>query len=221
MQSGYRIIVKDNVAYNNVTKNTAHTDGNGIIIDDFKALQDNAKGLSPYKYPPSSRGTLRTETAAAAFHVLYSDYVTVRDNIACHNNTDLKSTGNWRGEIQNTNSSHTIWTNNIAVTDPKIHKDNTAIANVSFSTGKNTDVTWAGNVTFNGTPGADSIRTSSGNAAPSASNNKLGVNPGLDFSEIKSMAAKLGNAQFLAVQRRRMMGMPAAAAPTSPAVSGN
>lgn len=191
--SGYRIIVRDNVAYNNVTKNAAHTDGNGIIIDDFNAAQDNAAGLSPYKYATLVEGNITYGNGSSGVALVHSDYVTVRDNIAYRNNTDLKSAGNWRGEIQNTSSSHTKWIDNIAVTDTSIHKDNTAIANVSIN-GKNTDVTWQGNVTFNGTPGADSIRTSTGNAAPSGSNNDLGVNPGLDFSDIKAMAAKLGNA---------------------------
>ena len=41
--------------------------------------------------------------------VFNSDYVTVRDNIAYHNNIDLKSTGNWRGELQNTSSNNITW----------------------------------------------------------------------------------------------------------------
>ena len=186
--SGYRIIVRDNVAYNNVTKNAAHTDGNGIIIDDFKALQKNAQHLPSYKYATLVEGNLTFGNGGSGVSVLYSDYVTVRDNIAWKNNTDLKSTGNWRGELQNTSSSHTKWIDNIAVTDLGIHKYNTAIATVSLKGITNTDVTWQDNVTFNGTPGAASIRTSSGNASPSAKTNDLGKNPGLTASEIKSMA---------------------------------
>ena len=189
---GFRIIVKDNVAYNNVTKTAAHTDGNGIIIDDFKALKDNAKGLSPYKFATLVEGNITYGNGSSGISVFSSDYVTVRSNIAYHNNVDLKSPGNWRGEIQNTNSSHTTWIDNIAVTNLNIHRDNTAIANVSI-TGKNSDVTWKDNLTFNGNPGADSIRTSNGNSAPSGSNNDLGRNPNLSVSDIKSMAAKLGN----------------------------
>ena len=189
---GFRIIVKDNVAYNNVTKSAAHTDGNGIIIDDFKAIKDNAKGLSPYKFATLVEGNITYGNGSSGISVFSSDYVTVRSNIAYHNNVDLKSPGNWRGEIQNTNSSHTTWIDNIAVTNLNIHRDNTAIANVSI-TGKNSDVTWKDNLTFNGNPGADSIRTSNGNSVPSGSNNDLGKNPNLSVSDIKSMAAKLGN----------------------------
>ena len=65
--SGYRIIVRDNVAYNNVTKNAAHTDGNGIIIDDFNATQDNAKGMSPYKYATLVEGNITYGNGRAAF----------------------------------------------------------------------------------------------------------------------------------------------------------
>ena len=92
-----------------MTKNAAHTDGNGIIIDDFNATQDNAKGLSPYKYATLVEGNITYGNGSSGIQVFYSDYVTVRDNIAYHNNTDLKSTGNWRGELQNTSSSHTTW----------------------------------------------------------------------------------------------------------------
>ena len=70
---------------------------------------------------------------------------------------------------------------------------------MSFNGDKNTDVIGR-QCHIQRHSGATSIRTSSGNAAPSASNNKLGVNPGLDFSDIKSMAAKLGNARFRGVR---------------------
>ena len=42
---------------------------------------------------------------------------------------------------------------------------------------QNKDVDWYNNITFNGTPGQDSIRTSGGNTIP-ANSNELGVNPG-------------------------------------------
>ena len=48
----------------------------------------------------------------------WSDYVTVRNNTAWHNNQDLLNTGTWRGELSNAQSSNNTWVNNIAVADP-------------------------------------------------------------------------------------------------------
>jgi serralysin len=191
--STFRIVVKNNVAYDNITKNAAHTDGNGIIIDDFQASKSSKYGA--YKFKTLVEGNITYNNGSSGISVFTSDYVTVRENIAWHNNQDLKSSGNWRGEIQNTNSSHNTWIGNIAVADLGTHKDNTAIANVSWGS-RNTDITWRDNITFNGKSGDASIRTSSGNAAPTAKDNDLGKNAGLSLSEIKSMAAKLaaGNA---------------------------
>ena len=54
--NGYRIIVRDNVSYDNITKNAAHTDGNGIIIDDFNATQDRT--ASAYRFPTLVEGNI-------------------------------------------------------------------------------------------------------------------------------------------------------------------
>jgi serralysin len=174
---GFRIVVRNNISYDNVTKGDgAHTDGNGIIIDDFLAAKSST--LPAYTYPTLVEGNVVYQNGGAGIQVFHSDYVTVRNNTAWHNNVDLQSDSAWRGELQNTASSHNAWVNNIAVADPKIHSDNTALANLSYRGAVNKDVVWHNNLTFNGTPGQASIMTNNGNAVPSAANgNKLGVDP--------------------------------------------
>ncbi|MGO7338405.1 RTX toxin, partial [Rhizobium leguminosarum] len=110
--------------------------------------------------------------------VTWSDSVTVKNNTAYHNNQDPANSGTWRGELSNSASSNNTWVNNIAVADPSLNKNNTAIDNTSTDSYKNTNVVWANNITYNGTAGQASVKTDGGNAMPSAANgNQLGVDP--------------------------------------------
>ena len=138
--------------------------------------------------PPSSRVTLRWKTAVAALP--FYTATTLLSAITSRGKTTPTSRAPVAGGASSRTQApaHTKWIDNIAVTDLGIHKYNTAIATVSLKGIKNTDVTWQDNVTLNGTPGAELIRTSSGNASPSAKSNDLGKNPGLTASEIKAIA---------------------------------
>lgn len=184
--SGYRNIVRDNVSYNNLTKSGGHTDGNGIIIDDFQAHRQ--AGRAGYSFPTLVEGNIVYSNGGRGIQVAYSNNVTVRDNIAWRNNTDDLNPGTWRGEISNQSSDNNTWIGNVAVTDKSIHKSNTAIANV----GDSDNITWKNNTTFSGKQGDASLNIGSGNSAPSASSNNLGKDPGLSLSELKAMAGKLG-----------------------------
>jgi Ca2+-binding RTX toxin-like protein len=175
--TGFRTIVRDNVSYGNVTKTGEHTDGNGIIIDDFQSTQK--AGFPNYTYPTLVENNLVYENGGKGIQVTWSDYVTVRNNTAWHNNQDPLNTGTWRGELSNSQSSNNTWVNNIAVADPSVNRNNTAIDNTSYGTYKNANVVWDNNITFNGTAGQASVRTDGGNPMPTAANgNKLGVDPG-------------------------------------------
>jgi parallel beta-helix repeat protein len=173
---GYRTIIRDNVSYDNVTENGAHTDGNGIIIDDFQSTQTS--GYPNYTYPTLVENNLVYDNGGKGIQVTWSDYVTVTGNTAYHNNRDLQNTGTWRGEISNAQSSNNTFTNNIAVADPNIEPNNTAYDNNSYGGYVNQNVVWEGNVSYNGTDGQASVRTDGNNNMPSASNgNILGVDP--------------------------------------------
>jgi len=173
---GFRTVITNNVSYDNVTKTGQHTDGNGIIIDDFQSTQTG--GFPNYTYPTLVENNLVYQNGGKGIQVCWSDYVTVRGNTAWHNNQDLLNTGTWRGELSNAQASNNTWVNNIAVADPKIQSNNTAIDNTSYGGYRNQNIVWANNVTFNGVAGQASVRTDGNNAMPTAANgNLLGVNP--------------------------------------------
>ncbi|MBB2753132.1 UNVERIFIED_ORG: hypothetical protein GGI57_003842 [Rhizobium aethiopicum] len=173
---GYRTIVRNNVSHDNVTKSGAHTDGNGIIIDDFQSTQTS--GYPNYTYKTLVDNNLVYGNGGKGVQVTWSDSVTVSNNTAYHNNQDPQNTGTWRGELSNSASSNNTWVNNIAVADPSLNKNNTAIDNTSTDSYSNKNVVWANNVTYNGTAGQASVKTDGGNAMPSAADgNKLGVDP--------------------------------------------
>ncbi|WP_037370997.1 cadherin-like domain-containing protein [Salipiger mucosus] len=175
--TGYRTIIRNNVSYDNVTENGQHTDGNGIIIDDFQSTQNSA--FPSYTYPTLVENNLVYENGGKGIQVIWSDNVTVRGNTAYHNNQDLQNTGTWRGEISNSQSSNNTFVNNIAVVDPSVHPENTAIDNNSYGGYTNDNVVWANNLTYTGTAGEASVKTDGGNAMPSAADgNLLGVDPG-------------------------------------------
>ncbi|WP_108663647.1 DUF4082 domain-containing protein [Acuticoccus kandeliae] len=175
---GYRTIVRNNVSYDNVTETGAHTDGNGIIIDDFQSTQTS--GYPNYTYPTLVENNLVYGNGGKGIQVTWSDYVTVRNNTAYHNNVDDQNSGTWRGEISNAQSSNNTFINNIAIADPSINSNNTAIDNTSYGGYRNNGVTWTNNITFNGTVGAVSVKNDGGNPIPSAANgNLLGVDPQL------------------------------------------
>ncbi len=179
---GFRIIVRNNVSYNNLTKTAGHTDGNGIIFDDFllrNSLVRNGKrpeGMVPYKFPGLIENNLVYNNGGAGILVYAADNITVRNNTSYHNATDPLAKGTWKAELRNMSGSNNVWVNNIAVANPKV-KDSNAISFVSFKDWPNKNVKWISNLTFNGKPGDKSIGLSTGNTAPSGNGNLFGVDP--------------------------------------------
>lgn len=174
--SGYRIIVRNNVSYDNVTKTGSHTDGNGIIMDDFRSTQTPSR--DPYLFSSLVENNLVYNNGGKGIQVNFTDHVTVRNNTAWHNNVDPLSSGTWHGELSNTSASNNKWINNIAVAEPSTTGNNTAIDNTSANGYINSNNIWQNNLTFNGTAGDDSVRTTGGNAKLKAEHgNLLGVDP--------------------------------------------
>ncbi|SDY36891.1 parallel beta-helix repeat (two copies) [Jannaschia faecimaris] len=173
---GFRTIVRNNVSYDNVTYGGAHTDGNGIIIDDFQSTQ--ASGFPNYTFATLVEGNVAYGNGGKGIQVVWSDNVTVRGNTAYHNNVDQANDGTWRGEISNSQSSDNTFVNNIMVADPGINSDNRAVDNTSYGGYSNDNVVWQNNLMFNGSIGQVSARTDGGNPAPStADGNLYGVDP--------------------------------------------
>ena len=183
--NGYRIIIRDNVSYENETKSGPRTDGSGISLDDFRNTQ--IPTLPAYTFRSLVDGNIVYSNTGRGIQIAWSDYVTIRDNISMNNNADGRS-GLWLSELANMGSHNNTWTGNIAVTD----RGNPAIGNLSFQGDPaNRNVTWNDNTTFNGTRGDDSVFVTPGDSRPSAANNNLGSNPGLALSEVRAMGDAL------------------------------
>ena len=132
----------------------------------------------PDLFPSLVENNLVYGNGGKGIQVDWTDYATIRNNTAYHNNVDPLSTGTWHGELSNMNASHNTWVNNIAVADPTITGYNTAIDNTSHSGYINSDNIWNNNLTFNGTAGEVSIRNAGGNATLTVQDgNLLGVDP--------------------------------------------
>jgi len=178
-----RIIVSRNTSYSNtalnLTDGAVHSDGNGIIIDDFRNTQ-KPNPAGSYKFKTLVENNVCYFNGGKGIHVFISDNVTVRNNTCCYNNRDPKNPASWRGELSNVNASRNLWINNIAVADPRSNPNNAAILDAATGGPKNETVVWKRNMTFNGTKGAKSITQSPDNPSLSASppfGNMLGVDP--------------------------------------------
>lgn len=170
--SGIRTFVVNNVSYDNVTKTGGHSDGNGIIIDDFQSTQNS--NFRSYNNGALVEGNLVYSNGGKGIQIAWSDSITVRNNTSWHNNTDSLNWGTWRGEISNQDSNNNTFVNNIAVADPSRNSNNVAIGDY----GDNSNTKWFNNLTFNGTAGRASINNEGGNTGPTAANgNLLGVDP--------------------------------------------
>jgi parallel beta-helix repeat protein len=157
---GFHNFVRFNVARFNAEGPTIpeHTDGNGIIIDDANNTQAGPTQSVPYRFQTLVEGNLAYGNGGKGIHIVWSNYVTARDNTLYKNNLDNTNPTVWRGELSNVSSSYTTLSNNIMVADPAINPHNTAIGDQTVpSKWPTAGVRWIGNLTFDGTPGSPSI----------------------------------------------------------------
>jgi serralysin len=202
---GFHSVVRNNISHSNTETDaitTDHTDGNGIIIDDFQNTQSQGNKVN-YAHATLVENNLCYNNGAKGIQVYLSDYVTVRNNTCYFNNRDSGkySGGTWRGELNHSMSSNNTWENNIAVASPMYNKENTAILIGALNGYKSTGNVFRNNLTFNGVPGEASVRINlpEGTVPISVSakdGNLLGVdpqfvNPGMhDFRLRSSSPAK-------------------------------
>jgi hypothetical protein len=123
---GYNITIRNNVVYHNwataiVASVGFPSDGNGIIIDDFKNSQTDGE---PYLYKTLVENNLVFNNGGAGIHVFLSDNVTVRNNTVWYNNWNLNKYAN-SAQINNVGGSNNEFYNNIAVVAPA-HSSKTA-----------------------------------------------------------------------------------------------
>ena len=178
-----RIFVLRNTSFSNTAltlpNNAPHSDGNGIIMDDFRNTQHpNPAGVYPYR--SLVENNVCYLNGGKGVHVFISDNVTVRNNTCYFNNRDPKNNATWRGELSNVNSNNTIWVNNIGYADVKVNSYNRGILNAACCGQTCNNVIWKRNLAFNGAAGSPSITQSPYNAtliATAPDNNLLGVDP--------------------------------------------
>jgi parallel beta-helix repeat protein len=194
---GFHSIVRNNISHSNSETDaiaTDHTDGNGIIIDDFQNTQEQGNKVN-YIHATLVENNLCYNNGAKGIQVYLSDYVTIRNNTCYFNNRDsgTYSGGTWRGELNHSMSSNNTWENNIAVANPMYNKENTAMLVAALKTYKSTGNVFRNNLTFSGVAGTPSVKVDFGDWPPPAvvtaeNGNQLGldpqfVNPGLhDFA---------------------------------------
>ena len=97
---GFHNIIRNNISYNNIEFDTGtHTDGNGIIIDDFQNTQ-NGSTAGLYPYQTLVENNLTFYNGAKGIVVYLSDNVVVRNNTVFWNNRDNLNDSTWRGADQ-------------------------------------------------------------------------------------------------------------------------
>ena len=135
----------------------SHSDGNGIIIDDFRNSQ-SSNSASNYVFNTLVENNLAYGNGGKGIHIFLSDNVTIRNNAAYWNNCDELNPATWRGELSNVLGSNNIWVNNIGIANLAINGSNTGIGEFD-----STNCVWFNNITFNGVPGERSVSTSKKN----------------------------------------------------------
>ena len=176
--AGFHNVIADNIVFHNMEINTgsAHTDGNGIIID----TENYNSGTHPVAYTGKTliENNLSFNNGGRGIHAFNSNNVTVRNNTVFDNGLDTTMTG-WGsiGEIDVASSSNVTAVNNIAVANQNINPYSVSLFDVGYSS-TNFNNTWTNNLVFDGVAGEAPIYLSNTTATITAANgNLLGVDP--------------------------------------------
>ena len=117
------IIIRNNICFENTCPFPLQgfdtpTDGNGIILDDFRNTQGGGQP-GGYMHPSLVENNLVFDNGGRGVHVYQSDNVTIRNNTLYHNNFELsKYYGfGWNGDLNLDQSDGAKIYNNIIVMD--------------------------------------------------------------------------------------------------------
>jgi parallel beta-helix repeat protein len=192
---GYHNIVRNNISVaNDNGPETAETDGNGIIIDDFINSQDSHSGQP--KYQPNYQqartlveGNLCFGNGGRGIQVFLSRNVEVRNNTCYLNNRRNDPETTWRGEISASFSANIRFVENIAVTSSQGNSAaifNTAILAAHGGKAATDTYTYFRNLTFDiARPGFSSVKADGVRISVSTiDGNLLGVNPRLQAPDL-------------------------------------
>lgn len=170
--SGFHNIIRGNISYANENKVRPSgggniTDGNGIIIDDFRNTQRIIPGSKvPYRASTLVENNIVFGNGGRGIHVFESDNTTVRNNTS-YKNLKTPGLGRGNGEINAARSKNSFFYNNIAyAADPSFIAFNDV-----FTSGDQ----WENNLAFGGVV---SVGKNNSNAV-FAANNIVGKDPRL------------------------------------------
>ncbi len=142
---GFHNIIRGNISYSNENKlpqdNGKVTDGNGIIIDDFRHTQGEKKSPQ-YKAATLIENNIVFDNGGRGIHVFQSDNVTVRNNTAFKNLKSRDLEGTLNGELTTIFSSNVHFYNNIAYASDKSKK--------TFVDDYSSNNIWNYNLSYNG-----------------------------------------------------------------------
>ncbi len=116
-KSGFHNIIRGNISYSNENllprKDGKVTDGNGIIIDDFRHTQGQTRSPK-YTNWTLVENNLVFDNGGRGIHVFQSDNVIVRNNTAFKNLKSRNLDGTLNGELSTLFSEHVQFSKNIA-----------------------------------------------------------------------------------------------------------
>ncbi len=147
---GFHNIIRKNISYANmnvvvddkISKNNGKTtDGNGIIIDDFRQTQYGSTA-APYTGQTLVENNLVFDNGGRGIHVFLSDDVVVRNNTVIQNLKDKNLVGPYNGELSAVKSKGVTFVNNIVQVRPG--------ANYALVDGYSADNQWDYNLAFGG-----------------------------------------------------------------------
>ncbi len=170
---GFHNVIRGNVSYSNENKTPQSgkqevTDGNGIIIDDFRQTQTQKDKKPQAKYRASTlvENNIVFDNGGRGIHVFQSDKVVVRNNTAFHN---LKSNnlfgGVGNGEVNVSFSEGTMFYNNIAYAKDK--------SKTTFADNNSKGNKWDYNMSYNGNIKVGKDKSN----AVFGKNNLININP--------------------------------------------
>ena len=162
----------------NGTLTGVHTDGNGIIYDDWQNLQG---GTVNYPHAGLIEDVLSYRNGGKGVQVAWSDNVTVRNVTAAWNSRDGSNDATWdRGEISNQDSNNSIFVNCIAITNHHAWTTHGSSRNVAVHFGQAATGCKVRNcLSWTGTPGQNAVTTNDGGTYTAEGTNLFGTDPEL------------------------------------------
>ncbi len=124
---GYHIIIRKNVSFENECDLPfkpggfdTPTDGNGIIVDDFRNTQGGGQDGKGYQAAVLIENNLSFNNGGRGINVYETDNVTVRNNTTYHNLRIISKYADFPGEISISSSLGSQAYNNLIVKNPKV-----------------------------------------------------------------------------------------------------